>query len=131
MPRVRRRDNKEKNKEIQEKIVQYLREGMSREGAANKAGISKVTFYKLLERAKYSNKGTEAREFYEAVIRAEAEVEAEMVERWKAKTDQDWKAAMHYLARRFPDRWSASRKEEAPKEKAGIKRIIFGKGQEE
>ena len=73
-------------------------------------GVQKVTFYKLLERAKYSKKGTEAREFYEAVIRAEAEVEAEMIKRWRDKTDEDWKAAMHYLARRFPDRWSANRK---------------------
>lgn len=130
MPRKRRREDRERNKEIQEKIIEGLREGLSREGAANRAGISKGTFYKLLERAKYARKGTEAREFYDAVIRAEAEVEAKMVERWTAKTDQDWKAAMNYLARRFPSRWSGNRTEEA-KDTGTTKRVVFGKGPEE
>jgi hypothetical protein len=45
------------------------------------------------------------REFYEEVLRAEAEAEVHAVAVIRKKMPDEWRAAAHYLERRFPDRW--------------------------
>lgn len=45
-------------------------------------------------------------ELVDELQRAEAEAELRLVTHWSKAAEQDWKAAMSLLSRRFPERWS-------------------------
>ena len=90
--------------EVQEKICEYVRQGLTYEIAARAAGISESTFYRWRERGERARSG-KFREFWEALKRAEAEAEQRLVERILAASSDTWQAAAWMLERRYPDRW--------------------------
>ena len=49
------------------------------------------------------------REFFEAVTRAEYEVEVRMVALWQKHMPEDYRAIRDFLERRYPDRWGHKR----------------------
>jgi hypothetical protein len=63
-----------------------------------------------MKRGKQAQQG-EFFEFFHAVEKANAEVEAEMVRRWTGKAPESWQAAKAFLARRFPERWGDNKSE--------------------
>ena len=98
--------------ETTEKICKALREGNTRRVSAILGGIGESTFYDWLERAdpKHDNFDERYAEFSEAVARAEAEYEAEMVEviRRDARNHpkgNGFQAAFRWLEKRKPQDW--------------------------
>ena len=90
--------------EIQARIVTAIRAGNYAEPAARSAGISPATYYRWLRRGERAASGI-YRDFYEQVRRAESEAEVHAVAVIRRAMGDDWRAAAHYLERRYPDRW--------------------------
>lgn len=90
--------------ELQTRIVQAIRAGNYADAAARSAGISPSTYYRWLERGERAASGAH-REFRDAVKRAEADAEVHAVAIVRKAMAEDWRAAMAYLERRYPERW--------------------------
>jgi transposase len=90
--------------EVEERIVAAIRAGNYAEPAARSAGISPATYYRWLKRGEEASRGI-YRAFHDAVRRAEAEAEVHAVAVIRRAMGDDWRAAAHYLERRYPDRW--------------------------
>lgn len=91
--------------EIQEKIVSAIRAGNYANVAAEYAGIGERTFYRWLERGREANRGIYWH-FWQAVKKAEREAEVRAVAIIQKHMEGNWQAAMTYLERKFPQRWS-------------------------
>jgi transposase len=97
-------------KEVQQKIVDTVRAGNYLEVAAAYAGISENTLYEWIARGEGRDPHRSKTELYSdfaaavKVARAEAEATAVAIVRM-AMTD-NWQAAMTFLERSFPTRWS-------------------------
>ena len=91
--------------EVQEKICNYVRQGLTYEIAARAAGISESTFYRWRERGEKARRG-KYREFWEALKKAEAEAEQVLVQRILDASNDTWQAAAWILERRHPERWA-------------------------
>lgn len=107
----------------QQIITDAIRMGNYEEVAARKAGISEASYYKWkargrveVERLAECEEATgepcdplpdEQRylEFLQAVEAALTDSEATLVQNWRAKAIDDWRAAKELLARRHSDRW--------------------------
>lgn len=79
-----------------EKILRIIRDGNYRNVAAQCAGISTETFYQWMD--SYPD-------FSDAIIKAEADCEAEVVARFRNAGQMDWRASESYLKRKHPERW--------------------------
>jgi hypothetical protein len=114
--------------EIQERVVQAIRAGNTRESTAEYARIGLATFSRWMKRGRKAKRGKH-REFWCAVRQAEAECEMAnvatllkasrpgVVERRTTKnadgtetvteilTSGDWRPAMAWLERRRPSKW--------------------------
>jgi hypothetical protein len=90
---------------MQDRICQLLRAGCYAERAAAASGIDQSTFYRWLQRGEQEEDGL-YREFRDAVKSAEAEAEARAVTIIQLAMPGDWKAAMTWLERKFPERWA-------------------------
>jgi hypothetical protein len=115
--------------ELQERVLQAIRAGNTREATANYAGIGRTTLFRWLEQGEASTSG-QYRDFWNAVKKAEADCEVrnvgiiqmacqggQVLER-KTVTKADgavevsekysraeWTAAAWWLERRRPDDW--------------------------
>jgi Helix-turn-helix domain of resolvase len=83
--------------ERQARIVESIQAGHFRATAARLAGIGPATLYRGMQQFP---------EFREAVARAEAVLEAELVAVVVAATVTDARLAFAFLERRFPERWA-------------------------
>jgi len=102
---AKKRGRKDKlTPEVQQKLIEAIKEGNYYEAACAYAGISYQTFLNWLERGKREKSG-KFFEFFEAVTRAEAEAERKIVKMWIEAIPEDWRAARDFLERRYPDRW--------------------------
>jgi transposase len=90
--------------EVHERIVAAVRAGNYAGPAARSAGISEATYYRWLKRGEEETSGR-YRELYEAVRRAEAEAEVEVVARLRKAVPDDWRAGLAFLERRYTERW--------------------------
>ena len=95
-------------------ILAALRAGLSRQGAAAKAGITYRTFaYWMAKGAELSEKPSPPDDlaffqFFQAVNKAEASFEAKCIrsiERFTSGPNAEWRAAAFLLERRFRDVW--------------------------
>lgn len=94
--------------ERRKKIIRALEAGNYRHAACRHAGIGESTFYRWMEVGEAdaeADKRTIYREFMEGVIRAEAKAETQAVEALRMAMPGDWRAAAHYLERRYPGLW--------------------------
>lgn len=135
MARSSKRGPKEKKpSDYQDRICENLRKGMSRKRAAQLAGISEATFHRWMRSGKQSRQGTEKRNFYEAVLQAESELESKLVGKWKEEAEKSWQAAAALLAKRFPDEWGKNpitHREQEEQEDVLEFEVIFGGRQQE
>jgi transposase len=92
------------NKEIQEKIVSYIRAGNYVETAAAAAGINKKTLYEWLKRGAQAQSGI-YKDFSNAVGQAQALSEVEAVEELRRHSLENAQTIEWRLERRFPTRW--------------------------
>lgn len=91
-----------------DKVQQFLAaisDGNYRETACKLAGIPKSTLYNWLKLAEQGNEA--AQQFSDALEKAEAQAEADLVCNVKAasKLPQFWAAGMTLLERKMPDKW--------------------------
>ena len=91
--------------EVQERIVTAIRAGNYAEPAARSAGISEATFHRWIERGKQGLAGHLPRVPSRRSQRAEADAEVHAVAVIRKAMPDDWRAAAHYLERRYPERW--------------------------
>lgn len=91
---------------VQNRIVGAIRAGNYAEAAAKSAGVSRRTYQRWLERGR-STAPADApfRGFRDAVRKAEGNAEVQAVAIVRQAMPNDWRAAMTYLERRYPERW--------------------------
>jgi transposase len=97
--------------ELADEIAQTIESGNYAETAASASGIHKATFYRWLERGENASSGL-YKDFHDAVRRAEALAEARAIRVVQDAMPKDWKAAMTYLERKFPERWGRRERHE-------------------
>ena len=95
--------------EIQQSIADAISAGNYARVAAECAGVGETTFYRWMQMGERARTGR-FREFRESIRIAEAEARA--VKAWQTAIYKHWKAAMHWLARRHPDRWGSTQQHE-------------------
>jgi len=96
-------------KPVQDRIVELLAAGNYQETAARAAGISRSTFHRWMKRgahAKQRGKDSRYRDFRDSVKKAEAVAEVAAVKCVIDASETKWQAAMTFLERKFPERWS-------------------------
>ena len=91
-------------REVRDRLLDNLREGMSIVAACTQAGISENTHYRWLEEC-------EDGEWREEVNAAKDFAEAVALSKLKRLGDEkaDWRAYAWILERRYPDRWGAKK----------------------
>ena len=93
---------KKKTPARQERILENLRAGLTKEVSATQAGISPRSFYYWVEHdEQFAEEVQAAIDFSEAVLLAELKAQGQ--------ARQDWRASAWLLERRFPERWGAKR----------------------
>lgn len=95
--------------EVQRRITSALAAGNYKEAACAYGGVSHPTFTRWMNRGEEAKSGM-YRDFYDAVQDAIAQSEVRVVAIWQEAIPADWKAARDFLARRFPERWSANKR---------------------
>jgi hypothetical protein len=80
-------------------------------------GVGESTWYRWLEKGRYSKDRSIYREFWESIQKAEAAAEARAVSGVMAAGRRNWTAYAWYLERKFPDRWG--RKDKVQQEISG------------
>jgi transposase len=89
---------------LQNRLIALIQQGNYRETAAALSGISPATFHRWMERGAQGRHPYRA--FREAVEHAETWAEGIAVRTVQSNIRAgDWKAAMTWLERKFPDRW--------------------------
>lgn len=91
-------------REVRDRLLDNLREGMSIVAACTQAGISENTHYRWLEEdidGEWTEEVNAAKDFAEAVA----------LSKLKRLGDEkaDWRAYAWILERRYPDRWGAKK----------------------
>lgn len=89
--------------ELQRRLVEAMRAGVSKEVAARYAGISRSTLHRWLSLADVD---VRFRELKEELERAEAEAEVHAAAILRRAMPDDWRAAVAFLERRHRGRWS-------------------------
>lgn len=90
--------------EVQERLCAAISAGNYYQAACGAAGISYSKFRDWMNRGKKQRKGL-FRDFREAVLKAERDAEARVVNQWQEHMPEDWRACRDFLARRYPKRW--------------------------
>jgi transposase len=90
--------------ELAERIFNALRAGNYREISARSAGISPASFHRWMKAGEKAKSGIQ-HDFYEGVLKAEADSEVHAVATLRKAMPENWRAAADFLERRFPDRW--------------------------
>ena len=91
---------------VQERIIQALRAGAYAEEAAASAGVSRRTYHRWRARGEADHAPASFRDFAAAVRQAEADAELYALAVIHKAMPDDWRAAMTYLERRYPQRWA-------------------------
>ncbi|MHA2063216.1 MAG: helix-turn-helix domain-containing protein [Candidatus Thorarchaeota archaeon] len=97
--------------ELLETIVELLEAGNYDIVAAQAVGITRATFYRWIRKGKEDKEG-EHFEFYQAVERAKAKGETELLATIRRASNRTWTAAAWILERSRPERWSLRKAKE-------------------
>jgi len=95
--------------EVQDKIAAAIKAGNYKEVAARYAGIDDATFRVWMRRGREGD-GALYVAFHAAITRAEAEAEVRAVTIINKAMTEDWRAAIEYIRRKFPERWSSTQR---------------------
>lgn len=107
MPRTGTKFTAERRKAF----VDAIREGLPISQAAARARISRQTAYEWMGRGEKTPEGQYGA-FLEEVQSAMADAAAEALGHWKKAMPDDWRAAMEFLSRRFPDEYGKRERHE-------------------
>lgn len=91
--------------QVKTKLILSLKAGNHREPACRYAGIVPSTFYAWMAKGRLQKSG-DYKDFSDAVLAVEAEVEIRAVQQWQKAMGDNWEASRAYLAVRYPERWS-------------------------
>lgn len=89
---------------LSRRICEYIKVGNYVTTSAKAAGVNENTFWSYYKKGKAGNPKYKA--FYEEIVKAEAEAEIIAVAMVRKAMPDNWVAAMTFLERKFPDRWS-------------------------
>ena len=95
--------------EMSKKICKYIRSGNFYYTACACVGLNYATFRTWMLKGKEAKSGR-YREFYESVLKAEADCEEELVGQWLKQGPQDWHAVSAFLEKRGYVRWGKHEK---------------------
>src|SRR5262245_49996350 len=96
---------------LQKHLCELIAGGNFYQAACACCNLDYATFARWMARGRDEESGP-YRDFCEAVEKAEAEAEALIVNRWVARTPEEWQACRDFLARRHPSRWGPKEKHE-------------------
>lgn len=91
--------------QLQKRFTQLVRAGNFKKTACSVCHITYETYLNWMHKGEVESEGI-YRDFYEAVKEAEGFSEAELVDAWRDKVHDDWRAAQGLLQARFKERWS-------------------------
>ena len=91
-------------KKVQDKLITLLLDGNYPLVAADACGIPRSTFIQWMKRGQEEEEGPYF-EFFNRVQSSSAQVEIQMVKCLKEAAEENWKANLEFLQRRYPDRW--------------------------
>lgn len=109
------------------RLVDGARKGQTRKLSAKRAGICERTFRMWMAKGR-NNEGEEFVALYAAIRQAEAEA----CERWldvvNTAAEEDWKAAIALMERRFPEAWATDRLRirQLEREMAELRKLVGG-----
>lgn len=106
------------NEELIKEAESLLRAGNYTMTVCDYLGIHKSTFYKWLAEGEHAKSGLK-KELFDAIKKAEATAEIRNVNIVQKAAEDDWKAAMTYLERKFPDKWGRREKLDADLKHSG------------
>lgn len=89
---------------VQKRIVDAIKAGNYVCVAVRYAGITSSTFYTWCRKGRAESSG-KYHEFYEALRQAETYAEIRAVAIIQKQMEGNWRAAVAYLERKFPERW--------------------------
>lgn len=92
--------------ECQERLIEAIRAGNYNSVAARYAGIDPSTLRRWLRRGRDAKSGR-YRSLYLAVRKAETYAEIRAVAIVQKQMEGNWRAAVSYLERKFPERWGS------------------------
>ena len=105
-------------------ILRKMREGHYAKIAAQTSGITEQTLYNWLKKGEDPERYPEHAAFLEAYRKAEATAEDNAIEAIRAAYPHDWRAAMTYLERRYPDRWAKRQNVDVTSDVQPIRQIV-------
>ena len=97
---------------VQKKLLNAIKAGNYITVSARYAGIHPNTFHRWMKRGREAQSGA-YRKFFEAVKEAETYAEVRAVAIIQQQMEDNWRAAVAYLERKFPKRWSPREKRES------------------
>lgn len=92
------------NDAVQRRIVEAIKAGNYASVAARYAGIAPRTFRRWMVQGA-SSKGGKYRTFHDLVRQAQTFAEIRAVAILQKQMEENWRAAIAYLERKFPNRW--------------------------
>lgn len=104
--------------ELIKEATSLLRAGNYAKTVCDYLGIHESTWYKWLQEGEAAKSGLK-RELFESVKRAESTAEIRNVNIIQKAAEEDWRAAMTYLERKFPYRWGRKERMEAEIQHSG------------
>lgn len=91
---------------LTDKIVEMVRLGVPPMIASEAHGVQQSDFVEWMRKGQVNGRGhRNFAQFYEAILKAEAECESALVGRILVAAATDWKAAAWLAERRFPERY--------------------------
>lgn len=96
------------NLEVHKKVVEAIRNGASKEAAAGLVGVTQQTLHNWIawgRRDHESDQQTKYRRLFEAVAKAESDLESESINRIRKAGSKHWQALAWLLERKYPDRY--------------------------
>ncbi len=111
-------------KELQSKIIEFIRAGTYNETACLACGLGESTFYAWLDRGEKETRGI-YRDFLEAVKKAKGEAEARNLMIIQKAGDTNWQAAAWYLERVYPDKYGRRDRVQADLKHDGQIKIVL------
>ena len=125
--------------ERQEALCNLLRRAISIEAACQIVGIDESLYYKWRKRGReeLQRVAEDGRRrvrkdekpyvaFFKESTRAQGEAEQTLTKHWYNAANEDWRAAMELLQRKFPERWSKKQKHEHSGPEGGPMRHQWG-----
>lgn len=95
-----------KDPKTQETILKAIEQGNYFVTACEAAGVKYPMFRYWMRKGEQAKSG-KYKEFVDKVHQARAVAEQKCVKNWVSQIPSDWRAARDFLARRYPERWSA------------------------